>query len=72
MQYRGGGIKMQHKQDGHREGGMRLRTTSVAFIIAACLAALALFMADYMVTSGYHEMEQASNNYRLSGARTAS
>ena len=62
---------MKHKQEGHKEGGMRLRTASVAFVVAACLAALALFTADYMVTSGYHEMEQASNNY-ISAKQAAS
>lgn len=62
---------MKHEQDGHRDGGMRLRTTSVAFMIAACLAAVALFAADYMVTRGYHEMEEASNHY-ISAKQAAS
>ena len=62
---------MKHEQDGHRDGGMRLRTTSVAFMIAACLAAFALFTSDYMVTSGYHEMEEASNHY-ISAKQAAS
>lgn len=62
---------MKRDEEYPAEGGLRLRTTSVAFVIAACFAAAALFISDYMVTKGYREMERASDRY-ISAKQAAS
>ena len=42
-----------------------MRKASVAFLLAALIAALGLYAADTMVTRGYLRMEQASERYIL-------
>lgn len=63
--------QMNTNKTDRREGGIGLRTASIFFSAAALLAAIALFISDYMVTQGYRRMEQASDNY-ISSKQAAS
>ena len=54
---------MENRNHERKENGPRLRMISVAFTVAACVAAAALFLADHSVTEGYHQMEKASSQY---------
>ena len=54
---------MKKDYEANQEGGLRLKNASVVIIIAACIAAIALFISDSMVTQGYRRMEAASERY---------
>ena len=43
--------------------GIQLKTASLFFLILALIASLALLIADFSVTRGYQQMEQASDRY---------
>lgn len=62
---------MNRDKNAQREGGLGLGTANILFSIAAFLAAIALFVSDYMVTQGYRRMEEASDHY-ISAKQAAS
>ena len=51
--------------------GLQLRTANFFFILIAAIAAVALFVSDLFVTSGYQRMEQASDRYISAQMATA-